>query len=443
MSSIRIGLLMIALAPFAAAVGAEESEVDSPGPESSETESPQSSEQAARDADDPPGQPDDDTAEIDVDNSIAVDDASDADFDKKGWFLRTDVRGGFFSRDTDLRDGSNFSEDEFKFRSRLEAERSLRKNLRLKARLAGACSTDDCDPDFSLESTTSTSNSLVNGEITLDELFLHHFRPRYDAALGRLQTKFVARGGVFAKSMDRNDSNNININWTDGVHATWKSRFGWTSNLILQHNSSEGSSGVRHFPLDFDDSGSRVSYFSAIENIQPLGPIVQRGFDVSYLPKALMRDGDRLGRIEDYWGVVGRFAARWTVSEKRDMRFRISGEVGYAPETPTKQAVGTGTSGDTDGFGWAVTAALMDFRPGHSIGINYARMGAGWLLSPQYRQNEELKAIRYVWNFRKNKTLEIRARQRDDIDQLLTAQNKRDGFDLFVRMTLRFSLLER
>jgi len=54
-----------------------------------------------------------------------------------------------------------------------------------------------------------------------------------------------------------------------------------------------------------------------------------------------------------------------------------------------------------------------------------------------------LKAIRYVWNFRKNKTLEIRARQRDDIDKLLTAQNKRDGFDLFVRMTLRFSLLER
>jgi hypothetical protein len=260
--------------------------------------------------------------------------------------------------------------------------------------------------------------------------------------LGRLQTKFVARGGVFAKSLDRNDSHNLNINWTDGLHATWKSRFGWTSNLILQRNASDGSSSIRHSPLDFEDNDSRVSYFAAIENIEPLGPIVQRGLDVSYLPASLLKDGDRQGRIEDYWGVVARFAARWTVNEERDMRFRISGEIGYAPETPTKQAVDIGTSGDVDGLGWALTAALMNFRPGHSIGLNYGRMGAGWLLSPQYRPNEELSEIHYVWRYKDNKTLEIRVRQRDDLDQLVTAQNKRDDFDLFVRMTSKFTLLE-
>jgi hypothetical protein len=443
MRSIRIGLLLTVLAPIAVAYGAEGLPPEDAAPDTTKAESPQTAEQAVPDADDFLEELDDDTAEIDVDNSIAVDDASDADFDKKGWFLRADVRGGFFSRDTDLRDGSDFSEDTFKFRGRLEAEMSLRRNLRLKTRLAGACSTDDCDPTFSLKSTTSTANSLVNGEVTLDELFLHRFRPRYDLALGRLQTKFVARGGVFAKSMDRNDSNNMNINWTDGLHATWKSRFGWTSNLILQHNNSEGSSSIRRFPLDFNDNGSRISYFGAIENIKPWGPIVQRGLDISYLPSTLLKDGDRSGRIKDYWGVVGRFAARWPVSKTSDMRFRVSGEVGYAPETPTKQGVGTGTSGETDGLGWSVTAALMDFRRGHSIGLNYGRMGAGWLLSPQYRPNETLREVRYVWRYRKNKTFEIRVRQRDDLDPLLTAQNKRDDFDLFVRMTSKFTLLER
>ncbi len=114
-----------------------------------------------------------------------------------------------------------------------------------------------------------------------------------------------------------------------------------------------------------------------------------------------------------------------------------------APETPTKRASGIGSSGDSDGLGWAVTAALMNFRPGHSIGFNYGRMGAGWLLSPQYRQNEELSEIRYVWRYRENKTFEIRVRQRDELDQLLTAQNKRNDLDLFVRMTSRFTLLER
>jgi hypothetical protein len=85
----------------------------------------------------------------------------------------------------------------------------------------------------------------------------------------------------------------------------------------------------------------------------------------------------------------------------------------------------------------------MNFRPGHSIGLNYGRIGAGWLLSPQYRQNEELKEIRYVWRYRDNQSLEIRFRQRDDLDQLLTAQNKRDDFDLYVRFTSGFKLQER
>ena len=381
---------------------------------------------------------DDDSADVDVDNSIVVDVDK-----KKGWFLKADVRGGFFSQDTDLRDGSNSSNDDVKFRGRLEADVGLRETNRLKIRIAGACSTDDCDPTFSLESTTSTSNSLVNGEITIDELFFHRFRPRYDIAIGRLQTKFVARGGVIAKSMDRNDSNNMNINWTDGLHGTWRSRFGWTTNLILQRNDSEGSSSIRRSPLDFQDSDSRITYFVAAENVKPWGPIVQRGLDVSFLPSSLLKDGDRSGRIKSYWGVVGRFAARWTVNEKRDMRFRVAGEIGYAPETPTRQASGIGTSGDSDGLGWAVSASLMNFRPGHSIGLNYARMGAGWLLSPQYRQNEVLQEVRYVWRYRDDRAFEIRVRQRDELDRLVTAQNKRDEFDLHLRFTSRFTLLER
>ena len=104
---------------------------------------------------------------------------------------------------------------------------------------------------------------------------------------------------------------------------------------------------------------------------------------------------------------------------------------------------GTGTSGDSDGLGWALTAALMNFRPRHSIGFNYGRSGAGWLLSPQYRENEELTEIRYVWRYRDNKTFEVRVRRREELEQLITAQRKRDDFDLFVRMTSRFTLKER
>jgi hypothetical protein len=50
---------------------------------------------------------------------------------------------------------------------------------------------------------------------------------------------------------------------------------------------------------------------------------------------------------------------------------------------------------------------------------------------------------RYVWRYRDNKTLEIKVRRREEPDQLVTAQNKSDVVDLFVRMTSGFTLVER
>lgn len=38
---------------------------------------------------------------------------------------------------------------------------------------------------------------MTHGDITIDEAYVHWFRnDRFDLALGRMQTKFVARGGV-------------------------------------------------------------------------------------------------------------------------------------------------------------------------------------------------------------------------------------------------------
>jgi hypothetical protein len=83
---------------------------------------------------------------------------------------------------------------------------------------------------------------MADGDVTVDEFFLQWYKlDRFDVALGRMQTKFVARGGVFAKSLDRNDSHNMNVNWTDGLHATFKAKRGWVSHLILQRNAREGA----------------------------------------------------------------------------------------------------------------------------------------------------------------------------------------------------------
>ena len=248
----------------------------------------------------------------------------------------------------------------------------------------------------------------------------------------------MARAGVFAKSLDRNDSNNFNVNWTDGLHG--KVHFGNDSiiHLISEYNDKDGPSNVRRGPLDFSDTNSRVSHFFAWESKKRLGPITQRGLDITYLPSALLKDGSLDGRREDYIGLVARFASTRPFGT-RGRRWNIAGEVGYAPETPTRSAVGLEGDGDVDGFAWNIAASLMDIWPNHNIGFNYGSTDAGWLLSPQYRDNEELYEIRYQWRKRNNLALELRVRYRDELEQLEGETQKRDEVDFFARFTLGFS----
>ena len=116
-----------------------------------------------------------------------------------------------------------------------------------------------------------------------------------------MQTRSVTRGGVFVSTLTRLTSPNVAVNWTDGLAVRYLASNGWTSKGIVQYNDSAGSSTLARPPLDFDDDDSRVSLFYSLENREPWGPLTQRGFDVTYMPSALLKDGRRDGKIEDYW----------------------------------------------------------------------------------------------------------------------------------------------
>ena len=168
---------------------------------------------------------------------------------------------------------------------------------------------------------------MADSDITLDKAFLHWYRlEKFDLAIGRMQTKFVARGGVFAKSLDRNDSNNTNVNWVDGLHAAYQAKQGWVSHVIVQHNAAEGATEIRRGPLNFNDSDASGSYFLGFENLKRTPRFLQRGLDISYLPESLLKDGTESGRREDYFGVVLRSANRWPERDE-GMRLRAAAEL--------------------------------------------------------------------------------------------------------------------
>jgi hypothetical protein len=377
-------------------------------------------------------------AAIEADTDGSLDDAEGSISLRKivrGFNLSADIRGAYAGSELDSSDGESISEDVLQSRARLRADMGLLPFMRATARLAARCSDFDCNMDFVLEDSIPTTNGMADGDVTVDEFFLHWYRlGRLDVALGRMQTKFVARGGVFAKSLDRNDSHNMNVNWTDGVHATFKAKRGWVSHLILQRNAREGATNVRRGPLDFDDGDARITYFASFENLERTPYFLQRALDISYLPKSLLKYGDSLGRRVDYTAIVLRSANRWP--ERDDgPRLRVAAELGYAPETQTEAAAGLAGSGDTDGLAWSASVSLMEFRPHHSIGINYAETGAGWLLSPQYRPNESLVELRYQWRRSRKLAFDVRIRRRKELQQLALSNQKREELDFFLRFT--------
>lgn len=357
----------------------------------------------------------------------------------QGWRISGDLRVGYIREEVELRDGTTETDESLRGRFRLDGSYNINEWLIAHARLATTCTTDECDPGVDIDNNLDTRSSIDHGTITFDELYLHVFRrQRFDIAIGRLQTKFVTRAGVFAKSLDRNNGNGFNVNWTDGLHGTLHLKDESIVHLISEYNDSDGPTSVRRDPLDFTDSDTRVSHFVAWETQNRLGPFTQRGFDISYLPSALLKDGTENSIREDYVAFVARAVIAHPFGTK-GRRYNIAAEVGYAPETPTQSAVDLPGDGDAGGVAWAVYASLMDIWPRHSIGINYGRAEAGWLISPQYRDNEELVEIRYLWRKNKRLTLDLRLRARQDLEQLVGETQKRDEFDFFARFTLGFA----
>ena len=166
--------------------------------------------------------------------------------------------------------------------------------------------------------------------------------------------------------------------------------------------------------------------------------LIREGVDFfTGVPDSLLKDKDPAGAREDYLAFVGRMAMRWP-QRTEGPRLRAGLEVAYAPETPTKAAGQLNGAGDLEGLAWDIVASIMEFKPGHSIGLNYGRTGAGWLLSPQFRPNEELVEIRYQWKHEDWPLLEVRVRQRDEIDKLLGSTRKRSVFDYYARLTWQF-----
>lgn len=354
-----------------------------------------------------------------------------------GWKFSGDLRGGWFASERTARDGAESEQDAFNARLRLAVERGLGGNWSARTRLAGRFSSDQDGSDAYLRAWAPTATGAAFGDVTLDEAYLGYMAPEggLRLKLGRFQTAF-ALPGVASKGLDRNDSPNTEINWTDGVHLDMPVPDGWRGHVIGQYRHRNGSGSVAHAPLDFSDRDSRATVFLGLENKQRLGPVIQRMVSLTWMPDSLADRGLAAASREDYTAIDARIAAEWPLREDGP-RFVAGAEVGYALETPLDAVTGTGGSGEAGGLAWQVQASVYDFAPGHHIGVVAGRVDAGWLLSPDHRPNDRLAEIAYQWQFRPKTSMEARFRERREAEHPAGTDARVDR-DVYVRLSHRF-----
>lgn len=349
-----------------------------------------------------------------------------------------DIRAGYFNQHRQERDGTSLKTDDFRMRVRLGTGIRLSEEFSAKIRVAGRFSTAQEASSFYIRTHAPTVDGLRLGEATIDEAYLD-YRPseRINLRAGRFQSKFVLVD-LLTKSLDRLDSPNTDISWTDGAQLTWSAENGWRAHLILQHNAAAGPTNASRNPLDVSDPHSRLTYFTALESTRAWGPIVQRSIDLTFIPGAVhSQNTDGLGDDEDYLALVLRGAAAWPI---QGGRLLVGGEAGYAPQTPPRTTLKLPEEAShwTDGGAFQIGVTLADLFEGHRLGIGYARTGPGWLISPDFMNNQQLVEGRYQWQFSQKHSFEARLRRRQELERNLTADRRRDDLDFFFRISSRF-----
>ena len=101
----------------------------------------------------------------------------------RAWNLKGDMRLGYTTTDTDERDGLDQSSSEWRGRFRMGGRYSITEKLIVGGRLATRCSTNECNPELVIDGALPNRSTMDDGDITVDQLYLHSFRrEKFDVA---------------------------------------------------------------------------------------------------------------------------------------------------------------------------------------------------------------------------------------------------------------------
>ncbi len=229
------------------------------------------------------------------------------------------------------------------------------------------------------------------------------------------------------------------VGWTDGVHVQRLITPAWRGHLITQVHSrgGNGTGNTLRTPLDFTDSRARAGLFAGLQAEQNPGPLILRMIGLTWLPNSLANEGQANEQRQDLLALTTKMAASWPVGPDKT-RLVAAGELGHTLNRPRREVTGLSGDGQVSGNAWQLAASAYDIRPGHHLGVVYGRAQAGWLISTDFRSNDELAEIRYQRLIRSGLSVEARFRWRRELELPEFEQRQRIDRDIYIRLSARF-----
>lgn len=276
------------------------------------------------------------------------------------------------------------------------------------------------------------------GVIAVDSAYLQ-FKPddRLQVRVGRFQTAFEL-DSVVEDGLSRHDSGGVAVDWTDGVHIALGKPKGTRFHYIGQVNRNDRSTngvGARG-PVTFESGSSRVTHFLGLE-LAPSGGVTQAMVDMTWIPEAMVDDSQGSRGSRDFLSFTARLAADHNVAAGRVLHPAL--EIGWMPVTPQLESLGFASrSGRASGL--ALVAGL-DIRPlaRGALGLQLARIPAGFIASPDYPTNSRSAELRYSWwPIESRLKVDLRYRVRQKLLRASESESRQTAHNLQLRATLRF-----
>lgn len=167
-------------------------------------------------------------------------------------------------------------------------------------------------------------------------------------------------------------------------------------------------------------------------------PFTQLLVDLTLIPRALRPGGARARDREDILGVTAKLAADFPLGRADGLVLHPFLEVGVMAWTPEEQALQVSRGRErADPLGLVTGLDLSRLGPG-DLGLQFAWVQPGFVLSPDYPNNVWSMETRYRLPIRKDVVFEIRYRHRQDIERLVGARERLTDDNILGRVTVKF-----